>query len=101
MIFFLSSFPYYNERKEVRQSALPPSNIGRIPHYEQPINTTTIYMLIRVTFFLLVPAEISCFHDYGQELASNLINFVILKLEEIIAKSDGSKEIFTKKKNNC
>ena len=38
-----------------------------------------------------VPAEISCFHDYGEELALNL--FIIFKLEETIAKSDTNREI--------
>ena len=36
-------------------------------------------------------AEISCFHDYGQELALSLLYY--LQIGKTIAKSDRSKEI--------
>ena len=38
-----------------------------------------------------VPAEVLCFHDYGQELALSL--YCYLEFEETIAESDRSKEM--------
>ena len=60
------------------------------------IERNTLHLLkknVSVFVFSSVPAEISCFHDYGEKFALSLLYYLKIKIKRKNHQSDESKEI--------